>query len=354
MRRSYARPSVRSAACRTRRSACRRTTSARTSSRCSARSRRSACACSSIDDNSPDGTGEIADRLAARARLRLGAPPRRRRRGSAPRTSPASARALADGAELRPRDGLRLLARSRRRAAADRGVRGRRRPRARLALRPGRRHRELGPHRAGSSRRAARSTRAMLLGVARPRPDRRLQVLPPRACSSASTSTRSDSKGYAFQIETTYRTIRAGFDVVEVPIRFVDRTAGQSKMSRTIVLEAVDAGAGAAARSAARGVLTCASSTRPTFDAAIAGGAGLVDFWAPWCRPCKALEPILDELERDASPVAFASSTSTSIRRSRARYEVLSIPTVILFAAATPRRHRCVGAPPRGALRAAG
>ena len=47
------------------------------------------------------------------------------------------------------------------------------------------------------------------------------------------------SKGYAFQIEGTYRTIRAGFDVVEVPITFIDRTAGQSKMSRTIFLEAV-------------------------------------------------------------------------------------------------------------------
>jgi dolichol-phosphate mannosyltransferase len=47
------------------------------------------------------------------------------------------------------------------------------------------------------------------------------------------------SKGYAFQIETTYRTLRRGFRVVEVPIRFADRTAGSSKMSRAIVLEAV-------------------------------------------------------------------------------------------------------------------
>jgi dolichol-phosphate mannosyltransferase len=47
------------------------------------------------------------------------------------------------------------------------------------------------------------------------------------------------SKGYAFQIETTYRVLRAGFRVEEVPIRFVDRTEGTSKMSRTIFLEAV-------------------------------------------------------------------------------------------------------------------
>ena len=47
------------------------------------------------------------------------------------------------------------------------------------------------------------------------------------------------SKGYAFQIETTYRAVRAGFRVVEVPITFVDRQRGGSKMSRAIVFEAV-------------------------------------------------------------------------------------------------------------------
>ena len=47
------------------------------------------------------------------------------------------------------------------------------------------------------------------------------------------------SKGYAFQIETTYRALRAGFRVREVPITFVDRVEGGSKMSRRIVLEAI-------------------------------------------------------------------------------------------------------------------
>jgi dolichol-phosphate mannosyltransferase len=47
------------------------------------------------------------------------------------------------------------------------------------------------------------------------------------------------SKGYAFQIETTYRALRAGFRVQEIPITFVDREAGGSKMSKTIVAEAV-------------------------------------------------------------------------------------------------------------------
>jgi dolichol-phosphate mannosyltransferase len=47
------------------------------------------------------------------------------------------------------------------------------------------------------------------------------------------------SRGYAFQIETTYRALRAGFRVVEVPISFVDREVGGSKMSGSIVLEAI-------------------------------------------------------------------------------------------------------------------
>jgi dolichol-phosphate mannosyltransferase len=47
------------------------------------------------------------------------------------------------------------------------------------------------------------------------------------------------AKGYAFQIETTYRVIRAGFKVVEVPISFSDREHGHSKMSKAIVLEAI-------------------------------------------------------------------------------------------------------------------
>ncbi len=48
-----------------------------------------------------------------------------------------------------------------------------------------------------------------------------------------------ECSGYAFQIELTYRAIRKGFRVAEVPIVFVDRRVGRSKMSRRIVLEAV-------------------------------------------------------------------------------------------------------------------
>ena len=47
------------------------------------------------------------------------------------------------------------------------------------------------------------------------------------------------ARGYGFQIEGTYRTLRAGFRVVEIPITFVDRRVGESKMSGAIVLEAM-------------------------------------------------------------------------------------------------------------------
>ena len=48
-----------------------------------------------------------------------------------------------------------------------------------------------------------------------------------------------DAQGYQFQIEMTYRALLLGFSVVEVPITFADRVAGGSKMSRSIVFEAM-------------------------------------------------------------------------------------------------------------------
>lgn len=48
-----------------------------------------------------------------------------------------------------------------------------------------------------------------------------------------------DCNGYAFQIETTYRALRQGLEVVEVPIVFADRRVGQSKLSRRVFAEAV-------------------------------------------------------------------------------------------------------------------
>ncbi len=47
-----------------------------------------------------------------------------------------------------------------------------------------------------------------------------------------------DARGYAFQVETTYRALRAGFRVTEIPIVFTDRASGRSKMTTRIALEA--------------------------------------------------------------------------------------------------------------------
>ena len=78
-----------------------------------------------------------------------------------------------------------------------------------------------------------------------------------------------------------------------------------------------------------------------TFDQAIADGPVLVDFWAPWCRPCKALEPILEEL-----PVEVARVNVDDEPGIASRYDVLSIPTVILFAGGEARG-AVVGVRPR-------
>lgn len=81
--------------------------------------------------------------------------------------------------------------------------------------------------------------------------------------------------------------------------------------------------------------------SRSDFDDAVAGGPLLVDFWAPWCRPCKALEPILEELPVDVARVNIDEEPELG-----SRYDVLSIPTVILFSGGEPRG-AVVGVRPR-------
>jgi thioredoxin 2 len=73
----------------------------------------------------------------------------------------------------------------------------------------------------------------------------------------------------------------------------------------------------------------------------------VVDFWAPWCGPCRAVEAILAELERDHEPeLAFVKLNIDENIETASRYSVLSIPTTILFEGGSPQE-TVIGARPR-------
>ncbi len=189
-----------------------------------------------IDDNSPDGTGEIADRLAAELDF-VSVLHRERKQGLGPAYLAGFRAALADGADYvleldcdfshDPADVPRLLAACE--AGADLALGSRYVPGG-------------GTENWGLARRivswGGSFYARVLLGV-------RIRDLTggfkcfKRGVLEAVDLDAIQSKGYAFQIETTYRVLRKGFTVVEVPIRFVDRTEGVSKMNRAIVVEAV-------------------------------------------------------------------------------------------------------------------
>ncbi|MDR1298709.1 MAG: thioredoxin [Oscillospiraceae bacterium] len=84
-----------------------------------------------------------------------------------------------------------------------------------------------------------------------------------------------------------------------------------------------------------------------TFDNAIRTGAVLVDFWADWCRPCRMVAPIIEELSGEyGGKVGFAGVDVDACGDVAARYGVMSIPTVILFINGAEVK-RIVGAQPK-------
>jgi dolichol-phosphate mannosyltransferase len=188
-----------------------------------------------IDDGSPDGTGELADELAAEHAW-VEVLHRPRKEGLGPAYVAGFRRALGDGAELLlemdcdfshdPTDVARLIE-----AAGD----------ADLAL--GSRYvRGGGTVGWGLARRIISRGGCLyaqvLLGV------RVRDLTGGFKCFRRETLEAIDldalsARGYAFQIETTYRVLRSGKRVREIPIRFSERRIGDSKMSRAIVLEAV-------------------------------------------------------------------------------------------------------------------
>jgi dolichol-phosphate mannosyltransferase len=189
-----------------------------------------------IDDGSPDGTGEIANRLAQELAY-VSVLHRTRKEGIGRAYIAGFQRVLQGDAELvlemdcdfshDPADVPRLI------AACEQG--------ADLALGP--RYVPGGGTRTWGLVRRAISWGGsfyarLLLGV----PVRDLTggfKCFQRAVLEALDLDAIGSKGYAFQIEMTYRALRKGFRVQEVPITFADRTEGTSKMSKAIFLEAV-------------------------------------------------------------------------------------------------------------------
>ena len=72
--------------------------------------------------------------------------------------------------------------------------------------------------------------------------------------------------------------------------------------------------------------------TDDNFKSETGSGVTLVDFWAPWCQPCKVISPIVEELaEEDDRGIAFAKVNIDDNPRSPVKYGIMGVPTLLFF-----------------------
>ena len=80
-----------------------------------------------------------------------------------------------------------------------------------------------------------------------------------------------------------------------------------------------------------------------------ADGPVLVDFWAPWCGPCRVVAPVLEEIAAERQELRVVKLNIDENQQTAASFQVLSIPTLILFKGGQPVK-TVIGAYPKKRL----